>query len=81
MPTYGWAGPGKMREMEHQRTIKPSLVEPVNVQKAKENLTIFKCDLCDRKFKKAMMAARHFNSAHDDKKVDKDSWREYVKEA
>jgi hypothetical protein len=80
MPLYGWSGPGKMREMDLARTKAPEIVMPTTVSLVKEPVKVFKCTECGKKFKKAMIVARHFNSAHSELKEDKDSWRLYVEE-
>tara|TARA_R110002020_G_scaffold121916_1_gene276990 strand:+ start:1721 stop:1972 length:252 start_codon:yes stop_codon:yes gene_type:complete len=80
MPIYGWAGPGKLRPMTFESTKTPEVSEPIAPSKDDSKVVIFECTVCDKRFKKAMIAARHFNSAHSEMKVDKDSWRGYVKE-
>lgn len=81
MAHYGWAGPGKMQELEFDRVKPPELVEPTSVAMPGEATeTVWCCTLCDKKFRKSMILARHFNTNHTDHKTDKDSWREYAKE-
>ena len=81
MPLYGWSGPGKIREMDLSRAVTPELLEPsAPTLVAPATVQLFKCTVCSRKFKKAMIVARHFNSAHEDLKEEKDSWRLHVEE-
>lgn len=42
--------------------------------------TVFKCSLCGDKFPIVPLGAKHFHQSHEDLDVDKDSWREYIKE-
>jgi uncharacterized C2H2 Zn-finger protein len=64
--------------MEHHPITAPKIEEPAEPAAMPD--TFFECSVCDKRFKKAMIAARHFNSAHSEMKVDKDTWRDYVKE-
>ncbi len=78
MPVYGWAGPGETRRLDLDRATTPEVTEPTEVAKTVTKLQ--QCVLCNKKFKKAMIMARHFNKSHEDLREDKDSWREYTKE-
>jgi hypothetical protein len=69
-----------MREMDLARTRTPEISMPTTVGLVAEAVKLFKCKECDRKFKKAMIAARHFNSAHVELKEEKDSWRLHIEE-
>jgi len=60
----------------------PEITAPTAAKAADDptDHAVFQCMVCERKFKKAMIAARHFNSAHHDLKDEKDSWRLHVEE-
>ncbi len=83
-PLYLWKEPGKLEEASLARVTPPILVAPgspddspvVNPQK----IALHQCTICHKKFKKPMIIARHFNSAHSDLKEDSDTWREYSEE-
>jgi hypothetical protein len=78
MPIYGWAGPGETRRLDLDRATTPEVTEPT--APAPQRDPLHECQLCMKKFKKAMIMARHFNKTHEDLREDKDSWREYTKE-
>lgn len=81
MPLYGWAGPGNMRELTLDRAQPPTFTVPTGPDAApSSSVKLFICQECQRKFKKAMIAARHFNYAHEALKLDSDSWRTHVQE-
>ena len=75
-----------MREITHDRVKAPSLSEPTGPEAdgpVEGAARLFECTIVKcrgRRFKKAMIAARHFNTTHSDLAADKDSWREHVKE-
>jgi uncharacterized C2H2 Zn-finger protein len=70
-----------MRELDLARTVAPEISVPAaTAVVASESQKLFICKQCDRRFKKAMIAARHFNSAHMELKAEKDSWRLHVEE-
>ena len=81
MPHYGWQGPGETRELTLTRVKAPTITEPASsrAEGTEEKTRFFRCTApgCGRKFKKAMILARHFNTTHDDLMADKDSWRTY----
>lgn len=83
MTLYGWSGPGKLREMGLDRAVTPEITEPSDpgVSEA-ELMKFYQCtvDKCGKRFKVAMLIARHFNSSHEGLKKDKDSWREFNEE-
>jgi len=83
-PLYGWSGPGEIREISLQRTRRPEITRPNQVEsdvdQATEKRITCTVDGCGRIFKKNMIMARHFNSAHEDLREDKDSWRQWSKE-
>lgn len=78
MPIYGWEGPGQTRRLDQDRATTPTVTEPTAPTAPVERL--HKCTVCNRKFKKAMIAARHFNKSHEELRTDKESWREHVVE-
>ena len=85
MPLYLWKGPGEMEEVDLARARVPDLVSPTSPTDSPEVNPVertFHCtvDGCSKHFKKAMIMARHFNSAHSGLKENKDTWREYVDE-
>lgn len=84
MPNYAWSGPGQLRELSLDRSEAPEITEPLSprVIGIEQTERLHKCLVsgCGRKFRKAMIAARHFNASHSDLREDKGSWREYVEE-
>ena len=82
MPLYGWSGPGQMREMELVRTKPPKLSEPQPSQTDFQDSQFFLCGVpeCGKKFRKAMIMARHFNTSHSSLFENSETWRKYVSE-
>lgn len=83
MPLYEWKGPGEMRQADLARATTPKLAKPVGpAAETVEGETHWVCTVkgCGRKFRKAMIAARHFNQSHEMLREDKDSWRDYTEE-
>ncbi len=79
MVLLGWQGPGQVREMGLERAHAPELTAPAQTP-TKEPMKLFGCKVCERKFRKAMIMARHFNTSHADLKKDAETWREFVQE-
>lgn len=83
-PLYGWEGPGKTREMDLPRATTPDLEAPTSPDGgvASPSVQLFRCTVpeCGRKFKKAMIVARHFSASHSDLGEDGKTWREFVEE-
>ena len=86
MSLHGWVGPGKLRELGHDRAHPPTIAEPTSpitdIVLTEESVKLHTCtvDGCGRRFKLRALVARHFNSNHEDLRKDKDSWREYTEE-
>ena len=84
MANYQWDGPGKMREVGLIRAEAPEITEPSAPGGAEAGRRLHRCTVkgCNRKFTKAMIAARHFNASHGDLRevgeVGKDAWREWI---
>lgn len=83
-PLLHWKGPGKMERQDLARTKRPEIKAPqrpaVDTGEEPERRFVCTVDGCGKKFKKAMIMARHFNSTHEAEYEDKDSWREHHKE-
>lgn len=83
-PLYDWIGPGETKQRDLARTTTPQVTKPASptpaLPQASQPRWVCAVEGCGRKFKKAMIAARHFNSAHETLKQDKDSWREWVEQ-
>ena len=80
-PLYGWTGPGKTRELTLDRSHAPDIASPSGATVVAPMTTkLIECTVCDRRFKQAMIAARHFSTSHSSLKTEKDSWREHTKE-
>lgn len=80
MPRYGWAGPGDVHELTLARARVPTLTEPSDPGEDTEMMQLWKCKVCGKKFAKPMIVARHFNSSHEDQRIDAESWREFSEE-
>lgn len=84
MPHYGWAGPGELRQLDLPRAKTPEVERPQSpsdpIEGEKTKLHVCTVDGCGKKFKKAMLVARHFNSSHGELREDKDTWREWREE-
>lgn len=86
MPHLLWKGPGDLQEAGLDRATKPKITEPSSPNDSPDETKLqkfFYCTVqdCNKKFTKAMLVARHFNSTHSDLREDKDSWREFSLEA
>jgi hypothetical protein len=76
---YLWKGPGRMEEAELNRSQPPKLTTPAGVTQAPhEESWVCVVEGCKKRFRKAMLAAKHFNQTHTDLFEDKESWRTYV---
>ncbi len=84
MAEYGWVGPGKMRSLDHTRAEAPIIAVPVELSEdgpdAQTQLYVCSIDGCGKRYKLAMLIARHFNANHAALRKDKDTWREYYEE-
>lgn len=82
MANHKWMGPGRVEEIGLARVDAPEISEPSSARNSDDTKRRHKCLVpdCGRKFTKAMIAARHFNSSHTGLREDKDSWRNYVEE-
>ena len=83
MGLYHWNGPGKIEQIDLPRAIPPVVVAPTGPDipgAVDEKIKLFICTVCDRKFRKAMIVARHFNSSHSDMKKDAETWRGHMKD-
>lgn len=84
MAEYLWKGPGEIEQKTLTRASTPDIQQPISPEpslpKKKERRIRCTVDGCGRKFKKAMILARHFNSAHEDLREDKDTWRSFSEE-
>lgn len=86
MPRFLHKGPGRMERVDAPRADTPEVTEPANPGTETQPETRYRCvvpvdgDTCGREFKKAMIAARHFNASHEEHREDSDSWRDHVEE-
>lgn len=83
MVLLGWAGPGNMRVLSQTRAEAPTIQDitaPVTDEVVATKLHVCTVVGCGKKFKLAMIVARHFNANHGDLRKDKDSWREFTEE-
>lgn len=81
-PLYAWDGPGQTRELSLSRAEPPKITRPASPTEGSADIDmLWECtvDDCGKRFKKAMIGARHFNSSHSDLKIEKESWRKWVK--
>lgn len=82
MPEFSWKGPGEMEETTLSRGRAPEIQEPTKADVTGNKTKLYACKVpsCNARFKKSMIHARHFNTTHEDLKVDKDTWRNYIEE-
>lgn len=84
MAHYHWRGAGQTEEVSQSRSKAPEITELTNpsppVEQELTRLYVCGVEGCEKKFKKPMIIARHFNSNHADLREDKDTWRDYYEE-
>jgi hypothetical protein len=82
MAHLGWAGPGKMIELDLPRARTPEITEPTSPEPVGSvtKTKLHRCTVegCNQRFKLQAISARHFNTTHAELKQDAESWRKFT---